>query len=81
MMCPSCNATARCTDTRQTREGRRRRYRCTKCKVRLTTFEQIIHSAKDSTHGDLKAFRQAESAKLRADLRKRLLQAVDDILG
>jgi len=39
MICPKCGSKARCTDSVQTGEVRRRRYRCLGCGERFGTVE------------------------------------------
>lgn len=42
MICPNCGSdNTRCKDSRQLRENRRRRYLCSNCGDRFTTYEWV----------------------------------------
>jgi transcriptional regulator NrdR family protein len=42
MNCPTCRTPARCTDSRQNAEIRRRRYQCGACGQRFSTGEFVM---------------------------------------
>lgn len=79
MQCPKCAAQAKCSDSRPDKLDRRvRRYRCTVCKTRFASLEEITHIiGSDEEHIQPPRYAALQATTLEL-VRKAVKKAFDD---
>lgn len=79
MICPTCaKSNVRCTDSRETPHGRRRRYYCL-CGERFTTLENVSHTG--DIRGHKSQLRPDEILKWRGECIARIEAAVNSAMS